>query len=61
GNAVDKETLSQEGLGRPLAAYDRSIDVHISKIRRKLADAGGDNLIISVRGLGYQFAVVGGS
>ncbi|MEP5568926.1 MAG: response regulator transcription factor [Halioglobus sp.] len=61
GKAVDKDTLSQEGLGRPLAAYDRSIDVHISKIRRKLADAGGDNLIISVRGLGYQFAVVGGS
>lgn len=61
GRAVDKDTLSQEGLGRPLAAYDRSIDVHISKIRRKLADAGGDDLIISVRGLGYQFAVVGGA
>ncbi len=57
GDVVDKETLSQEALGRPLSAYDRSIDVHISKIRRKLADAGSDNLIISVRGLGYQFAV----
>ena len=57
GKAVAKDTLSQEGLGRPLAAYDRSIDVHISKIRRKLADAGGSDLIISVRGLGYQFAV----
>ncbi|MEP4148799.1 MAG: response regulator transcription factor [Halioglobus sp.] len=57
GKAVAKDTLSQEGLGRPLAAYDRSIDVHISKIRRKLADVGGGDLIISVRGLGYQFAV----
>jgi DNA-binding response OmpR family regulator len=57
GKVVDKDTLSKEALGRPLSAYDRSIDVHISKIRRKLADAGGHNLIVSVRGLGYQFAV----
>ena len=57
GNAVDKETLSREGLGRPLSAYDRSIDVHVSKIRKKLAKAGGEGLIISVRGLGYQFTV----
>lgn len=59
GKVVDKDTLSQEALGRPLSAYDRSIDVHISKIRRKLADATGDNLIVSVRGLGYQFAMDG--
>lgn len=57
GHAVDKETLSQEGLGRPLSAYDRSVDVHVSKIRRKLAEAGGEGLIVSVRGHGYQFAV----
>lgn len=59
GQVVDKETLSQRALGRALTAYDRSVDVHISKIRRKLADAGGDNLIISVRGQGYQFTVDG--
>ncbi len=57
GHAVDKDTLSQEGLGRPLSAYDRSVDVHVSKIRRKLAEAGGEGLIVSVRGHGYQFAV----
>ncbi|MFV8816373.1 response regulator [Haliea sp. E17] len=57
GQVVDKDTLSREGLGRPLAAFDRSVDVHVSKIRRKLADAGGDNLILSVRGAGYQFAL----
>ena len=55
GHAVDKDTLSSEGLGRPLSAYDRSIDVHVSKIRKKLAEAGGNDLIISVRGQGYQF------
>jgi DNA-binding response OmpR family regulator len=57
GTVVDKESLCQLALGRPLAAYDRSIDVHISKLRKKLAAAGGDNLIVSVRGSGYQFSV----
>ncbi|MEJ2532235.1 MAG: response regulator transcription factor [Halioglobus sp.] len=60
GHAVDKETLSREALGRPLSAYDRSIDVHVSKIRKKLAALGGENLIVSVRGIGYQFAVGAG-
>ena len=55
GQVVDKETLSREALGRPLNAYDRSIDVHVSKIRRKLSAQGGDELIVSVRGAGYQF------
>lgn len=60
GNVVDKDTLSQQALGRPLTAYDRSIDVHVSKIRKKLASLGGDNLIVSVRGIGYQFAKTAG-
>ena len=56
GSPVDKEILSREALGRPLSAYDRSVDVHVSKIRKKLAEAGGDSLILSVRGKGYQLA-----
>jgi DNA-binding response OmpR family regulator len=55
GEVVDKENISQQALGRSLSAYDRSIDVHVSKIRKKLAVAGGENLILSVRGIGYQF------
>lgn len=55
GQVVNKETLSQNALGRPLSAYDRSIDVHVSKIRKKLAASGGHELIMSVRGVGYQF------
>ncbi|MCB1705950.1 MAG: response regulator transcription factor [Halioglobus sp.] len=55
GRVVSKEMLSQRALGRELSAYDRSIDVHISKIRKKLSALGGDNLIVSVRGSGYQF------
>ena len=57
GKVVDKESLCRQALGRPLAAYDRSIDVHISKLRRKLATVGGDSLIVSVRGSGYQFTL----
>lgn len=57
GQVVDKEALSQQALGRSLTAYDRSIDVHISKVRKKLAALGGDKLIVSVRGIGYQFNI----
>ncbi len=59
GQPVDKETLSRRALGRPMSAYDRSIDVHISKIRKKLAEVGAEGLIISVRGQGYQLASAG--
>ena len=57
GQVVDKERLSVEALGRSLSAYDRSVDVHISKIRKKFTAQGAGNLIVSVRGAGYQFAV----
>ena len=60
GSVVSKDQLSQQALGRPLSAYDRSVDVHISKIRKKLlASAGAGNLITSVRGAGYQFLLQG--
>jgi two-component system OmpR family response regulator/two-component system response regulator CpxR len=36
GRAVSKDELSERALGRPLARFDRSIDVHVSSIRRKL-------------------------
>lgn len=55
GTVVDKDVISIEALGRQLTAYDRSVDVHVSKIRKKLARCGGNDLILSVRGAGYQF------
>jgi two-component system, OmpR family, response regulator len=36
GSTVNKKTLSENGLGRPLAKFDRSIEVHLSRIREKL-------------------------
>lgn len=55
GHIVSKETLSVQGLGRPLARYDRSIDVHLSSIRHKLGLlSDGRSWIQSVRSMGYQ-------
>lgn len=56
GQVVSKDVLHEQALGRALAAYDRSIDVHVSNLRKKLAAAGATNMILSVRGVGYQFA-----
>jgi DNA-binding response OmpR family regulator len=59
GRVVSKETLSQDVLGRPLGPFDRSIDVHISKLRRKLGPAAdGESLIGTVHRGGYVLRVV---
>jgi two-component system OmpR family response regulator len=54
GQTLTKQEMTQEVLNRPLEAYDRAIDVHISRIRQKLASVGIDDVIKSVRGVGYQ-------
>jgi two-component system OmpR family response regulator len=55
GRPVSKKDLSELGLGRPLARFDRSIDVHMSNIRQKLgALADGRSCIETVYRLGYQ-------
>ena len=59
GQVVSKETLNEQALGRALSAYDRSIDVHVSNLRKKFLASGAQNLILSVRGVGYQFAIQG--
>ncbi len=53
GQLVDKETLSDQALGKKLTAYDRSIDMHMSKLRHKLKDES-QQVIKTVRGKGYQ-------
>lgn len=55
GNIVSKANLSEEVLGRKLAAFDRSIDVHVSNIRRKLLPLCNDEKISTIRGAGYVF------
>ena len=52
---VSKDELSEKGLGRPREAYDRSVDVHISNIRQKLAALTADSVNIeTVRSIGYR-------
>ncbi|WP_166424256.1 response regulator transcription factor [Paraglaciecola sp. 20A4] len=54
GQTISKQDMTQEVLNRPLEAYDRAMDVHVSRIRQKLAAADIHDVIKSVRGVGYQ-------
>ena len=56
GMVVTREELAQAALGRPLSAFDRSVDVHVSRLRRKLGCVpGGEERIRPVRGIGYFY------
>ena len=56
GQAVSKTDLSERALGRKLTRYDRSLDMHVSSLRKKLGTlAGGEERIKTVRGIGYQY------
>ena len=57
GQTVSKEALTKAALGREYMPYDRSIDVHVANLRKKLGqtDSTG-SLIKTVRGSGYQLA-----
>jgi two-component system response regulator CpxR len=56
GRVVSKEELSEQALGRKLERYDRSIDVHVSNLRKKLGSgADGKTRIKTVRGRGYLY------
>ena len=58
GRTISKEDLSLHTLGRPLARYDRSIDVHVSNLRQKLGTLkDGRSPIQTIRGIGYQLVV----
>src|SRR5205823_3302429 len=61
GTVVTREDLAQTALGRPLAPFDRSVDVHVSKLRKKLGggEEDAENRIKTVRGVGYIFAAPG--
>lgn len=55
GKVVSKEELSKEILGRALQAYDRSLDMHLSNVRRKIAQVDSSERIQTLRGAGYLF------
>lgn len=55
GEVLSKPMLYQEVMGRPWSRYDRSLDMHISKLRRKLTQLGClECQIQTVHGQGYR-------
>lgn len=58
GTVVSREDLSLRVLDRRFSPYDRSIDVHVSNLRKKLGPSpSGRDRIKTVRGHGYLYAV----
>jgi two-component system response regulator CpxR len=60
GRVVSREELSHDVLQRKLLPFDRSLDMHLSKLRRKLGPAAqGGERIKTVRGVGYIYVKEG--
>lgn len=61
GRVVKREELVRTVLGRELSVFDRSIDMHVSHLRKKLGRRVGEvERIKTVRGVGYIYAAVTG-
>lgn len=57
GRIMTREELSKQVLGRSFSSFDRSIDMHISNLRKKLGHRVGEaERIKTVRGVGYIYA-----
>ena len=57
GDVVDKNTIMRHAMGRRSAPYDRSVDVHVAHLRKKLGPLpNGQQRIKTVRGRGYLYA-----
>lgn len=58
GEVVGREQLAEAVLGRKFHPFDRSLDMHVSRLRHKL-DVVGDSgdRVKTIRGVGYQLAV----
>ncbi|MEO0972860.1 MAG: winged helix-turn-helix domain-containing protein, partial [Pseudomonadota bacterium] len=55
----DKDSIARHALGRRLAPYDRSVDVHVGHLRKKLGPLDdGRQRIKTVRGRGYLYVAL---
>jgi DNA-binding response OmpR family regulator len=60
GKIISREDLTQAALARPMSPMDRSIDVHVSNLRRKLGPYDGQQeRIKAIRGSGYVYLLPG--
>jgi two-component system response regulator CpxR len=57
GKVIKKEDLNQSVLGRRLSPFDRSLDMHISNLRKKLGTRGGEERIKTIRSVGYIYTL----
>ena len=58
GQVLSKEELTETALGRHLALYDRSVDMHMSNLRRKIGPfSSNEPRIKTIRGVGYQYVI----
>ena len=58
GKVISREALSERILGRSFHPFDRSLDMHVSRLRRKLKCINGaDERVKTVRGIGYQLVL----
>ncbi|MEK9765978.1 MAG: response regulator transcription factor [Thalassolituus sp.] len=56
GKVVDKNRLAEQSMQRSLTLFDRSLDMHLSNLRKKLGNApDGAQRIKTIRGVGYMF------
>ncbi|OUR81319.1 DNA-binding response regulator [Colwellia psychrerythraea] len=55
GKIVSKAEISEHVLHRKLSAYDRTVDVHVGNVRRKLLAIDPVDKMKTVRGAGYVF------
>jgi len=59
GKLVPREELFKNALGREISPYDRSVDVHVSKLRKKLRrNENGIERIKTIRSVGYLYTLV---
>lgn len=56
GKVIEKNSLAERSLQRSLTLYDRSLDMHLSNLRKKLgSNRQGEARIKTIRGIGYMY------
>lgn len=54
GNVVTREAMLAALWREPLATNSKSLDMHLSALRRKLQEAGSDEIVRTLRGIGFR-------